>query len=1257
LRKWAAVSAVVVLVALSSLAGARDWVPFVETPGSTEAVARVASTDARSTLIEIEVPGMHVERTEGVADLTIPGAVKMQTEGLPNLPVLSYFVAIPDRGGVELEVVSASERVLRGYDVAAAAPFAVQGREPVEAVRDSRLYATDALFPSAIAEIGEPGIMRDLRLVQVRVYPVRYNPVTGTLVAVDRIQIRLNYTDGEGVNEKTVVRPYRSEAFEPLYESTVLNYDQLPRTAVKRGTYLIIAHDSFLAGIADFAHWKQERGIETEIVALSVIGANPSNQEIKDYIQNYYETSDPAPDYVMLVGDTWGAWGFFPSWYVDNEFGVDCVGDHQYEELEGDDYLPDVIVGRMSIDTLAEAIVASLKVLSYERDCDAGNDDWYEKALMVATDEGGDHVTSPRQTTLRVREILFDNGYTQVDTLFHMAGQPPATAADITASINSGVGFVNYRGWAAAQGWHFPEFYINDVNSLSNGKMLPVMTSVVCGTGNFDSWGFEPAFCEAWIRAGSPSDLKGGPAIIGASDVSTHTKWNNAMDIGIYDGIFKEGLTHFGQAHVRGKLEILKNFPLYADPEEEFGVRYYFDVYSVVGDPELYLRTKRPGGFSVTHDSTVPLGRNVITVGVEDAGRGGVVPGAEVIVWKDGESYEVRVLEGGQTISVPINALTPGEVSITVFADNYKPYVGTFNVVADDVFVGWYSHLFDDDGSGGSSGNGDGVPNPGETIEVTVELKNYGVLPGTGVECRLENPTTGQLVSYGDIPAGLTDSGDSPFVVDIPLGTPDGTEMVYNLYAKDDAAVTYSSQLRFVVGAPLLSYFTFIIDDGGDGVLDPGESATLEVALSNGGALDATSITGTLVGPATGLTITDDQGDWGTVPAAGMNSNSGNTFSLTAASDVAVGHDFTMILDLTGDGGLSQFVLFDLEVGTPASTSPLDPDAYGYYCYDDTDTDYAEAPAYSWIEIDPAYGGSGTDLGFIYESVVDVALPFTFRYYGENFDTIAICSNGNVGLGGAPYWEHQPRNSTIPCGLGPDAMLAPFWDDLNPGTGGKVLTEDLGDGRYVVEWSRVVAQYDSTDTMLQTFELVLYDQNVYPTTSGDGEILFQYYEICDCDSFQINETHNYSTVGIENPTQTDGVLYAFSGLRPVEAAELAAGRAIKFTTDPPDGYPSSDVPEGEVPFGVVLGQNRPNPFNPVTTIAFGMPMGGRAELSIYDITGRVVTTLVDGEVGPGFHNVTWDGTNSSGEKVASGVYFSRLTALGEEHARKMILLK
>ena len=71
--------------------------------------------------------------------------------------------------------------------------------------------------------------------------------------------------------------------------------------------------------------------------------------------------------------------------------------------------------------------------------------------------------------------------------------------------------------------------------------------------------------------------------------------------------------------------------------------------------------------------------------------EGGVVPGAEVIVWKEGESYEVRALEGGRTISVPLNATTTGTAYVTVNAVNYKPYTGTVTVSQQATTVGWYS--------------------------------------------------------------------------------------------------------------------------------------------------------------------------------------------------------------------------------------------------------------------------------------------------------------------------------------------------------------------------------------------------------------------------------------------------------------------------------------------------------------------------------------------------------------------------------------
>jgi hypothetical protein len=285
--------------------------------------------------------------------------------------------------------------------------------------------------------------------------------------------------------------------------------------------------------------------------------------------------------------------------------------------------------------------------------------------------------------------------------------------------------------------------------------------------------------------------------------------------------------------------------------------------------------------------------------------------------------------------------------------------------------------------------------------------------------------------------------------------------------------------------------------------------------------------------------------------------------------------------------------------------------------------------------------------------MIDISLPFAFRYYGQDFDTIGVCSNGNIGVGPQPVWEHQPRNTPIGAPLGPAGMIAPFWDDLDPGTAGKVLYKNLGSGRFAVEWSRVQTTYVDTTSLnpyLQTFQLILYDQDVYSTESGDGEIVFQYHTIANAD------TANGATVGIENLDQTDGVEYSFFAMYPDHAAPLASGRAIKFTTDPPDAYPSTGV-ESEVLVGVELLGNRPNPFNPVTTVTFSMPLTATVDLAVYDVSGRRVATLASGSFDQGRHEAVWDGTSSSGEPVASGIYFCRLSALGEERSSKMVLLK
>lgn len=105
----------------------------------------------------------------------------------------------------------------------------------------------------------------------------------------------------------------------------------------------------------------------------------------------------------------------------------------------------------------------------------------------------------------------------------------------------------------------------------------------------------------------------------------------------------------------------------------------------------------------------------------------------------------------------------------------------------------------------------------------------------------------------------------------------------------------------------------------------------------------------------------------------------------------------------------------------------------------------------------------------------------------------------------------------------------------------------------------------------------------------------------------------------------------------------------------------------EVPTGIAQGgaaglptrleQNVPNPFNPGTTIRYTISKSGPVQLRIYDVQGRLVRTLVDEMQAPRHYDVTWDGTDSGGQRVASGVYFYRLNTAGRSASRRMVLLK
>jgi len=94
-----------------------------------------------------------------------------------------------------------------------------------------------------------------------------------------------------------------------------------------------------------------------------------------------------------------------------------------------------------------------------------------------------------------------------------------------------------------------------------------------------------------------------------------------------------------------------------------------------------------------------------------------------------------------------------------------------------------------------------------------------------------------------------------------------------------------------------------------------------------------------------------------------------------------------------------------------------------------------------------------------------------------------------------------------------------------------------------------------------------------------------------------------------------------------------------------------------IPEQFALHHNYPNPFNPVTTIQYDIPVDAEVILVVYDIVGRHVKTLIHANQTAGYKSIRWNGMNDLGQSVSAGMYFYHLQAIGYSKVRKMVLLK
>lgn len=1126
---------------------------------------RVVRAEGDVLLLEFDLPSIQVQavEAEGVTYhlLAIEGGAMAGEDGQPMLPIFSRLIRIPDRAGVSWEVTAIETQEVAGYR-----PLPLQPDGANTFVIDSAAYAGSGLPPAATVKIGEPALARDLRVVPIIFSPIRFDPSRSALEIARRVEVRITFagTDLRNAREGRA-RPVPS-SFDRLYRDLVVNYEgAATQREAAAGEYLIICPDNadVITALQPLVEWRTRRGFHVRLATTTETG--PSREQIQAWLQNAYLTWDNPPEYVCLVGDADGLINV-PAWTYG---GGDT--DQQYSQLVGDDPLSDIIVGRISVDTLDRLRLYVTKIVGYESTPYMTDTSWYKRGCLVGDPSSSGY--SCVQIMQWIKAHLLERGYAQVDTVF----TPPWVTPTVTA-LNRGDTVFAYRGYYGTSGLNN-----GHIGSLTNGWKMPFAPTLTCGTGSFASG---TSMSEAWIRAGiPPSQPTGAIAAMGMSTLSTVTKYNNALMYGIWHSILIEDHFRFGEASVRGKYELFVNFGY-----DGTGLNHMHWC-NLMGDPAGEIWTDIPQSIAVSHPASIPRGSNAVTLTV--TAQGAPCAGALVCLWKGDETHVEGVTDAGGSVELAISAPTTGTMKVTVTKHDHHPYLASIAVEDAAQFVAYAAHTIDDDGAGTSSGNGDGLANPTERIELPVQVHNFGGTTAYGVTGTLtsEDPYVTVLdanETFGDVATGGSAWSADDFDVEIDAGAPNGHVARLGLDLQSGSS-TWHFLIEVPVASAELQYASHTTYDVG-GQFDPGESGGLSVKLHNAGAASAQAMTGVLVSRSQWVAVTDSAGAFADIAGGESGENTLDRFAVQADATCFPGHLATMEIRLEFSGGARDTVSFALPIGVAASDDPTGPDAYGYYAFDNTDVTYPLAPGYNWVETDPNHGGSGisvglTDNGLAQDDSKVISLPFPFIFYGQAFTQATICSNGWICMGSSVLTNWN--NWRIPGAGAPPYLIAPMWDDLHQeGTNQVYHWFDSQQHRYIVQWSRMRSIGGDG---LQNVEVILYDPAFYPTDTGDGEIVFQY------DSFENTDTaENYCTVGIENADQTSGVLYTYANQYTAGSPTIVSGRAIKFAT-------YSDVPSG-----VLMGTIR-NATNGGTPLA-------QAEVRLLE-SGKLMLSGPDGVYG------------------------------------------
>jgi hypothetical protein len=1049
----------------------------------------------------------------------------LETEIFSESVIISGSFKIDDRAKIE-EILDSETAMIPHYSRLLNLPTTGNWQlkslsyETEEISLKGSASSEDEWFPSMPVTIGDPVIMRHTRFSQVAVSSFLYNKERTKIRLLKNVYIELELANSE-INRKQDRGAQNGSSFDRLATAGITGHS--PSRTEMRGSYLFICPDNEIVvnTLGYLKEWKQKLGFEAEIVTLSETGE--TNSQIKDYLQNAYDTWEVPPEFVVLVGDVNGNIQL-PSWYIAGYMSPYCVTDHPYTLLEGDDYFPDIMIGRFSVQNLSQLQTIVSKVINYES-APVESNDWTRRAIMLSyvIDVGNYAMYSQRETVMAVREKLLDFTYTEVDTFI----SPWQTgASNLINHINSGYSFINYRGAGSPVYWsggYGHMFTLWNIGELGNGFMLPMVTSIVCGGGDFAYGNYDTSFGEEWLAAGSPANPRGAIGFIGPSELDTKTPFNNCLDLGIYQGITQEGIFGCAAMMLRGKMELYNNYPgchqMDGSNDALDSDMFYFYVYNLLGDPGLKIWTDEIKHYELEMPDNLPLGSSYYSISLS----GSEIEGHTLALTSEGELISTSSTNAAGWVAVEIPAnLTDFEVTLSGYG--YVPITQNVQII-DEGIISLEGYELTQQAA------------IGETIGLTLELANL----------------TGNFQNNLEIMLSSSDQQISISPTEIIVPETDISQII-SLEYEIELADTWRSESEIrldisINNGELGTHYIFLdtvspqVEFAGFSTQNPqnclliGEENAMVLELYNSGTMPSSEF-------IVILATEDGKCQLLAADCAFANIGEGETemavssLSLIPAANLIAGEPARFSLTVIQSSIPVWQTTFSIPVGMIDENSSTFSE-YGYYATESRDLGNIAAPQYDWIEIAEPEGGAGillhanhvTSDGFS----TRLDLPFQFCFYGSFYDEATISSSGWLAMGDEEFVFF--RNRTIPSGVGPKAMIAPFWDFLSDG---EIYTYyDENAHYFIIEWHNF--RNDNLNN-IQTFQVILYDPEYHVTATGDAKIKFQYKEISNLD-----QEGNYATIGIENYSQTEGLLLSFANLYPATMHEIASETAIMIS--------------------------------------------------------------------------------------------------------------